>query len=122
MLDFKTGHTLGLLARTLPFVLLRVMVYVGIAFAYALAVGVGAGIGLLFGKIGGNGDTGAGAGLGGLIGFVVACGILYWAREYLLYLVKAGHVAVLVRMIDGKPLPSNQGQIAFGRDRMGQPP
>lgn len=114
MLDFKTGRTLGLLARTLPFVLLRVMVYVGIALAYALAVGAGAGVGMLFGKIGGNSDTGAG--FGGLVGFVVACGILYWAREYLLYLVKAGHVAVLVRLIDGKPLPGDQGQIAFGRD------
>lgn len=114
MLDFKTGRTLGLLARTAPFILLRVAVYAGIAIAYALAVGAGAGIGFLFGKVGGNGD--AGAGFGGLIGFVVACGILYWAREYLLYLIKAAHVAVLIRLIDAKPIPEDQGQIAFGRD------
>lgn len=114
MLDFGTGRTLGLLARTAPFIVLRVAVYVGITIAYALAIGAGAGIGFLFGKAGGNGD--GGAGIGGLIGFVIACGILYWAREYLLYLVKAGHVAVLVRMIDGKPMPEHQGQIAFGRE------
>ena len=114
MLDFGTGRTLGLLARTAPFIVLRVAVYVGITIAYALAIGAGAGIGFLFGKVGGNGDSGAG--IGGLIGFVVACGILYWAREYLLYLVKAGHVAVLVQMIDGKPMPEHQGQIAFGRE------
>ena len=113
MLDFKTGRTLGLLARTAPFILLRVTVYAGIAVAYALAVAAGAGIGFLFGKIGGNGDTGAG--FGGLIGFAAACGVLYWAREYLLYLVKAAHVAVMIRLIDGKPMAENQGQIAFGR-------
>ena len=118
MLDFKTGRTLGLLVRTAPFILLRVAVYAGIALGYALAVGAGAGIGLLFGKIGRNGDTGAG--LGGLTGFVVACGILYWMREYLLYLVKAAHVAVLIRLLDGKPLPQTQGQIAFGRDAVKQ--
>ena len=114
MLDFGTGRTLGLLARTAPFIVLRVAVYVGITIAYALAIGAGAGIGFLFGKVGGNGDSGAG--IDGLIGFVIACGILYWAREYLLYLVEAGHVAVLVQMIDGKPMPEHQGQIAFGRE------
>jgi hypothetical protein len=118
MLDFKTGRTLGLLVRTAPFVLLRVAVYAGIALAYALAVGAGAAIGLLFGKIGGNGDTGAG--LGSLAGFVIACGILYWAREYLLYLVKAAHVAVLIRLLDGKPMPGGQNQIAFGREAVKQ--
>jgi hypothetical protein len=111
MLDFRTGQILGLLLRTLPFVLLRLVVYIGITLAYVIAVGVGGGIGLLFGKIGGSG--GGGSALGGLIGFGIVSGLLYWAREYLLYLVKAGHVAVLVELLDGKQIPGGKGQIDY---------
>lgn len=111
MLDFRTGQIFGLLVRTLPFVLLRLVVYVGITLAYIIAVGVGSGIGLLFGKVGGN--AGGGAGIGGLAGFVVISGILYWAREYLLYLVKAGHIAVLVELMDGREIPAGKGQIDY---------
>ena len=111
MLDFRTGHIFGLLLRTLPFLALRVLVYVGITLAYVLAVGVGGGIGLLFGKIGGN--SGGGAGIGGLIGFGLVSGILYWARQYVLYLVTAGHVAVLVELLDGRQIPAGRNQIDF---------
>ena len=111
MLDFRTGQILGLLVRTLPFVLLRLVVYIGITLAYIIAVGIGGGIGLLFGKIGGSGS--GGSAIGGLIGFGIVSGLLYWAREYLLYLVKAGHVAVLVELLDGKQIPAGKGQIDY---------
>lgn len=111
MLDFRTGQIFGLLMRTLPFLALRLVVYIGITIAYILAVGVGSGIGLLFGRIGGNG--GSGAGIGGLIGFGIVSGILYWARQYLLYLVKAGHIAVLVELLDGRQVPAGKGQIDY---------
>jgi hypothetical protein len=111
MLDFRTGQIFGLLLRTLPFVLLRLVVYIGITLAYIVAVGVGSGMGYLFGSIGSSG--GGGAGIGGLIGFAIISGILYWAREYLLYLVKAGHIAVLVELIAGRQIPAGKGQIDF---------
>ncbi len=111
MLDFRTGQIFGLLVRTLPFVVLRLVVYIGITIAYIVAVGVGSGIGLLFGKIGGGG--GVGAGIGGLIGFAIVSGLLFWAREYLLYLVKAGHIAVLVELLDGREIPGGKSQIDY---------
>lgn len=111
MLDFSTGQILGLLMRTLPFVLLRLLVYIGITIAYIVAIAVGSGIGMLFGRIGGSG--GSGTAIGGLIGFAVVSGLLYWAREYLLYMVKAGHVAVLIELIDGKAVPGGKGQIDY---------
>lgn len=114
MLDFSTGRTLKLLARTAPFVGLRVLVYIGIALAYVVGIGIGAGIGGLFGKIGGA--TGTGAGWGGLIGFGLVSGMLFWARQYLLYLVKAAHIAVLVELLDGKSIPAGKGQIQYGRE------
>ncbi len=111
MLDFRTGQIFGLLTRTLPFVLLRLGVYLGITLAYILSVGVGSAIGLVLGKVGGHG--GAGAGWGAFTGFVIVSGLLYWAREYLLYLVKAGHVAVLVELMDGRAIPDGKGQIDY---------
>jgi hypothetical protein len=111
MLDFRTGQIFALLMKTLPFLLLRIAVYIGITLAYVLAVGVGGGIGYLFGSIGSN--SGGGAGIGGFIGFIVVSGILYWARQYLLYLVKAGHIAVLVELLDGRPIPAGKGQIDY---------
>lgn len=111
MLDFRTREIFGLLLRTLPFLLLRLAVYLGITICYVLAVGVGSGIGLVVGKVGGGG--GAGAGWGAFAGFVIVTGLLYWAREYLLYLVKAGHIAVLVELMDGRAIPDGKGQIDF---------
>jgi len=118
MLDFRTGQIFGLLLRTLPFLALRIVVYVGITLAYMLAVGVGGGLGYLFGKVGGN--SGGGASIGGLLGFAVVSGVLYWARQYLLYLVRAAHVAVLVQLLDGKPVPGGKSQIEFGRELVTQ--
>ncbi len=112
MLDFRTGQIFGLLLRTTPFLLLRIAVYIGITIAYVLAVGIGGGLGALFGTIGGN--MGGGAGIGGVIGFVVVSGLLFWARQYLLYMVKAGHIAVLVELLDGKQIPAGSSQIGFG--------
>lgn len=111
MIDFRPGQIFGLLLRTLPFVILRLVVYIGITLAYILAVGVGSGIGLMMGKVGGN--SGGGAGWGGFIGFVIVTGVLFWAREYLLYLVKAGHIAVLVELMEGRTIPGGKGQIDY---------
>ncbi len=109
MWDFKMGQALGAMMKTAPFVIFRMVIYVGVALAYVLAVGVGAGIGYGLFSIGDS--PGAGAFWGGLFGFGVVSAALFWAREYLLYLVKAGHVAVLVEHFDGKALPGGRGQI-----------
>ena len=53
---------------------------------------------------------------GGAVGFGLTAGVLYFLREYILYVVKAGHIAVLVRLIDNEPVPGGQGQIAYATD------
>lgn len=122
MMDFKLGETASLLARTAPFLVFRFLIYFGITLAYTLITGVGAGIGFGLGTIGGYAE--AGGMWGGLIGFGVAGGIMYFLREYLLYLVKAGHIAVLVELLEGKSLPEGRGQIdhaqAMVRERFAQ--
>ena len=102
------------MVRTMPFLLLRLAVYAGIALAYVLASAVGAGIGYGIGAA--SGSSAGGALLGALFGFIVVGAIMFWARAYLLYLVKAGHIAVLVELIDGRSLPAGKGQVEHGKD------
>lgn len=111
MWDFSIGGALGLMARTLPFVLLRMVIYFGIALGYILVTGTGAGIGYGVGGLGDEGFRGNSTLWGGAIGFGVFGAFMYWVREYILYIVKAGHIAVLVELIDGKPLPQGRAQI-----------
>jgi hypothetical protein len=115
MWDFDIGKTFSLMLRTLPFIGFRLAIYFGITLAYIAATGGGAGIGYMLGRILQDADgAGSGAFWGGLVGFSVVSGALYFAREYLLYIVKAGHIAVLVHLLDDRPIPEGKGQIAYG--------
>jgi len=114
MLDFRIGQIFGLLARTLPFFVLRLAVYLGVTLAYVIGIGIGGGLGLLFGKVGGA--SGVGTFWGALVGFGLVSGVLFWAREYLLYLVKAGHIAVLVELLEGREIPNGKAQITYARE------
>jgi len=104
MMDFKLGEIISLLLKTMPFLIFRFLIYFGITLAYVLITGVGAGIGYGVGTIGGEPE--AGGLYGGLIGFGVAGAIMYFIREYLLYLVKAGHIAVLEHRDRPAPAPT----------------
>ena len=118
MWDFSVGRALGLMLKTLPFVLLRMAVYFGAALAYVLVTGAGAGIGW---GIGGFGDSGFQASAtiwGGVIGFGLVGAVMYLAREYVLYIVKAGHIAVLVKLLDGEQMPEGRSQVAYARQEV----
>src|SRR5690606_24469115 len=105
MWDFSIGRALGLMMRTWPFVAFRMLVYFGIAVAYVLVTGVGAGIGWGVGAFG-DADFQASTSIwGGIAGFGLTAGVIYFLREYILYVVKAGHIAVLVELMDGKDIP-----------------
>lgn len=107
--DFQIGTIIGLLRRTAPFLVFRFLIYFGITLGYVLATGIGAGVGYGAGAI--FGDTGVGSVWGGFIGFGIAGAVMYFLREYLLYMVKAGHIAVLVEIMDGGEVPGGRGQI-----------
>lgn len=115
MWDFSIGATCGILFRTWPFVALRLVVYFGITIAYLLATGAGAGIGYGAGHIWGEGGPLTFALWGGIFGFGAVSMLVYWLREYILYVVKAGHIAVMVQLVDGQEVPGGQGQIAYAR-------
>lgn len=113
MWDFSISRALGLMGRTLPFIVFRIVVYFGIAVAFVLVTGVGAGIGWGIGAFGDFDFRASSTAWGGLAGFGITAGAIFFAREYLLYLVKAGHIAVMVELMDGRGVPQGQGQIAY---------
>jgi len=114
MWDFELGRAFGAMAKTAPFIFFRMLVYFGIGILYVIATGTGGAIG--YGVTAFGDAKGSGAPLGALIGFVVAAGVVYWLREYILYLVKAGHIAVLVKHMDGEALPGGRSQIEYAKD------
>jgi hypothetical protein len=124
MWDFRIGQALGLMLRTLPFIIFRMAVYFGVALAYVLMTGVGAGVGWGVGGFGDEGFRAASTFWGGAIGLGMVGVIMYLLREYLLYVVKAGHIAVLVELMEGNPLPEGKGQVQHAsnvvKERFGQ--
>ena len=124
MWDFSLSRAFGLMLRTWPFLLFRAVVYFGIAAALVVVTGTGAGVGYGVGMFG-DAEFQAGSTFwGGAVGFGLTAGVVFFLRDYLLYMVKAGHIAVLVELLDNRPIPGGQGQIAYARtivaDRFGQ--
>jgi hypothetical protein len=113
MWDFSISRSLGLMLRTAPFIVFRLIVYFGIAVAYVLVTGVGAGIGWGVGAFGGPDFHATTTFWGGALGFILTAGVIYFLREYILYMVKAGHLAVLVELIEGRDIPDGRGQIDY---------
>ncbi len=116
MWDFRLSAAIGLMVRTLPFIVLRLVIYFGITLAFVLVTGVGAGIGWGLGAFSQEPGTSETFSLwGGLAGMGITGGVIFFLREYLLYMVKAAHIAVLVELLDGGQLPEGRGQIEHGR-------
>lgn len=111
MWDFSIVNALAMMAHTMPFIVLRMAVYFGIALAYILVTATGAGIGYGVGGFGDQSFQASSIFWGGAVGFGIFGALMYWGREYILYIVKAGHIAVLVELIDNKPLPEGRSQI-----------
>ncbi|MCS0495197.1 hypothetical protein NVS89_08815 [Ancylobacter sp. MQZ15Z-1] len=113
MWDFSFAASFRLVLRTWPFVLLRLVVYAAICTGFAVSVGLGAGIGWSVGHLFAGDGPSTGAMIGALGGFGLVWAILWWARQYLVYIVKAGHVAALDALLHGKELPTGSDQIAY---------
>ncbi|WP_240229537.1 hypothetical protein [Devosia lacusdianchii] len=113
MWDFSIGRALGMMGKTWPFIAFRMVVYFGIALAYVLVTGVGAGIGWGIGAMGDEDFHISATAWGGGLGFVLTAGVIYFLREYILYIVKAGHIAVLVELMDNRPIPDGRAQIDY---------
>jgi len=117
-MNFSVTKSFRALVATAPFLVFRVLVYLGVVVLYLLGVGVGGSLGYFL-TLGAE-EPGSGVGIGGVSGFVLSGAVVYWLRETLLYAVKAGHIAVLVKWFDGESLPAGQSQITYARDQVTQ--
>lgn len=116
MWSFSIRKSMSLMLQTLPFIVLRGAVYFGITLAYILFTGVGSGIGWGIGGLGDEGFKASATVWGGVLGFGLTAGVMYFLREYILYLVKAGHIAAMVLLLDGKTMPEGTSQIEYARN------
>ncbi len=107
------GPAVTLVLRTMPFVLLRLGLMVAFLFAAIIWLILCAGVAYLFSGKGGDGS-------GRLIFFVISvlfpAGIFLWVRQYVFYLLKCGHVAVLTRLITHGELPTGVNQVQYGKE------
>lgn len=112
MREVRFLQAIGPWWRSAPFLVLRLALAIAIAGAWFAATVAGAIAGSLLDAAG---DTAAGRGAfwGAAAGFGLVAAAVHLARAQLLYRVRAGHIAVLVRLIDGDPVPPGRGQLAF---------
>ncbi|WP_246251623.1 hypothetical protein [Ancylobacter pratisalsi] len=118
MSAFRISTSLAVMRRTAPFLVFRLLVYAGIAAAYVMATGAGAGIGYGIGSFWEDETRFSASFYGAAAGFGLVGAVLYLLREYILYIVKAGHIAVMVELLQGREIPGGQGQIAYARARV----
>ena len=111
MWDFSISRSLDAMMRTLPFILLRMAVYFGITLTYVIVTGTGAGVGYGIGFVGDNDFQASTTFWGGLAGFGIVSVAMYWVREYILYMVKAGHIVALVDVLNGEPVMPGKAQV-----------
>ncbi|MCF6327182.1 MAG: hypothetical protein L3J21_07815 [Devosiaceae bacterium] len=115
MWDFRLMQAIGLMMKTLPFIILRLMIYFGITLAFIVITGTGSGIGWGVGVFGDSDFQATSSLIGGGLGFALTAGLVFLAREYILYMVKAAHIAVLVELLDGNEMPQGRSQISHGQ-------
>jgi hypothetical protein len=124
MWDFSISTALGLMRRTAPFILFRVLVYFAITTALIVATGTGGGLGWGIGAFGDDEFRASSTAWGALFGFAATAGVVFFLRDYILYIVKAGHIAVMVELLQGGQIPQGRGQIDHARavvtERFGQ--
>ncbi|MFC3957153.1 hypothetical protein [Halovivax cerinus] len=107
------GKGTRVFAKTLPFVLLRMGV--GALFGLLAVLYFGVVAWVLFTLV----DGGSISGMIALVGLLLAAGFFAWvvrlARRYVLYLVSAGHIAVIAHILDTGAAPDSQLSYGIGQ-------
>ena len=105
------GKATSVFLKTLPWVAVRFAV--GVAFALLAVIWFGLVLWILFGSIGVSGLIGVAL---LLLATVVFGGLVTLLRRYVLYLVTAGHIAVIAHVVDTGEVPDDQLQ--FGKQQV----
>ncbi|MEN6483597.1 MAG: hypothetical protein ABFD98_01835, partial [Syntrophobacteraceae bacterium] len=106
-MNFHFGEASKILLKTMPYLLIRSAVYAALGLAAALYIGIVILVGKLFGS---------GGAVVFVIGIAVLIGLMRLAKQYVLYLVDAGHIAVITEIIRAGSLPEGVSQYRYGRE------
>ena len=105
------GKATSIFLKTMPWVAVRFAV--GVGFALLAVLWFGLVLWILFGSIGVSGVIGL---VLILLATVVFGGLVKLLHRYVLYLVTAGHIAVIAHVVDTGEVPDNQLQ--FGKQQV----
>lgn len=109
-MNLQLGRAFGIVMKTTPYIFYRAVVYGVICAAFAVLLLFLALVGYVFGS---------GAAMVMFVIFMVAGGFgARLLREYVLYLLRAGHVAVITEIIERGSLPEGVGQTEWGKQQV----
>ncbi|MHB9033747.1 MAG: hypothetical protein ACYC6L_11960 [Anaerolineae bacterium] len=107
---------INIFIRTLPYVLMRALVYALFSVGVLVFLGILFLLGLLFNAVF------PGSAVPVIILAVIAVsgifGLIRLAQRYVLYLVKIGHVAVITELVTVGELPAGTNQYSYGKDQV----
>lgn len=105
-----------LFRKTLPFFISRILIYGLFGLGALIFLGIMVGVGFLMLRM--FGDSGGAFIIILLIAFSVIYGGLKFLERYVLYLLKIGHISVIVELMNNNKIPDGKGQIAFGKNKV----
>src|SRR5690625_2462274 len=103
-----------LITKTMPFIFMRILIYALFGVASFIALGIMIGIGFLVFKMFGESSIAVIIIMIATIGGIF--GLLRFIERYVLYMVKMGHIAVIVELLRTGEIPQGKGMIAYGKD------
>lgn len=105
-----------LFIKTLPFFMVRILVYGAFGLAALFFLGIMVGVGFVVVKL--FGDSSGAFVIVMLLAFGVVYGGLRFVERYVLYIVKIGHVSVVVELLRAGSIPEGKGQVAYGKEQV----
>lgn len=105
-----------LFRKTLPFFISRIMIYGIFALAALVFLGIMIGVGLLLVRM--FGEASFAFILLMIFSFGAVYGGLKFLERYVLYIVKVGHISVIVELMTSGEIPEGKGQIAYGKEKV----
>ncbi len=105
-----------LIQKTFPFILARIVIYGLFGLIALIFIGIMTGIGFLILKL--FGESGGAFVFVIIISFGVIYGGLRFLERYVLYMVKIGHVSVIVELLRNGSIPEGKGMVAYGKEQV----
>jgi hypothetical protein len=115
MWGFSFLRALGLMARTWPFLLLRLLLYAGILALHLALIAAGAGLGQIIGLLVPPDFRDMAMLLGAVAGIGLAALLIHRRRSRILHAVTAAQLAAMVALLEGRALPSGPAQMGAAR-------